>query len=124
MLFLKHCKKVELYLKPTANRKRVLKLIEKAKYIHEEYNKHISTGLLNEVLREAMILNPPTTRKGRALKLKYMTQANTTPPKFILFVNDSEIMHFSYLRYLENKLRDAFGFEGCPLEFILKGKND
>ncbi len=104
--------------------KRVLKLIEKAKYIHEEYNKHISTGLLNEVLREAMILNPPTTRKGRALKLKYMTQANTTPPKFILFVNDSEIMHFSYLRYLENKLRDAFGFEGCPLEFILKGKND
>lgn len=104
--------------------KRVLKLIDKARYIYNEYNKHISTGILNEVLREAMILNPPTTRKGRSLKIKYMTQAKSTPPKFILFVNDSEIMHFSYLRYLENKVRDAFGFEGCPVEFLLKGKKD
>ena len=72
--------------------------------------------------REAILLNPPPTRKGRALKLNYITQISSAPPKFALFVNDVEIVHFSYLRYIENKLREAFGFYGSPVDIEIRQK--
>lgn len=103
---------------------RVLKLIEISDKIYAEYTKRISTGLLNQVLKEATILNPPPTRKGRLVKINYITQVSTAPPKFIVFANSPEIVHFSYMRYIENKFREAFGFEGSPLEFILKRKGE
>jgi len=102
--------------------KRVIKLIEKSDKIFEEYNKQISTGVLNQVLREALILNPPPTRKGRVIKINYMTQISTAPPKFVLFANNPELVHFSYIRYIENKLREAFGFDGSPISIEVREK--
>ncbi|NLK62161.1 MAG: ribosome biogenesis GTPase Der [Fusobacteria bacterium] len=101
---------------------RVLNLIDKAVKMFEEYNKEVTTGVLNHVFREAILLNPPPTRKGRALKLNYITQISSAPPKFALFVNDVEIVHFSYLRYIENKLREAFGFYGSPVDIEIRQK--
>lgn len=106
------------------NGTRILKLIDISDKIYEEYNKRISTGLLNQVLKEATVLNPPPTRKGRTVKINYVTQVSTAPPKFIVFANSPEIVHFSYVRYIENKFREAFGFEGSPLTFIIKKKGD
>ncbi|BDU49609.1 ribosome biogenesis GTPase Der [Haliovirga abyssi] len=105
---------------------RVLKLIEKSEQIFAEYTKKITTGVLNQVLKEAMMLNPVPTRKGRVVKINYATQIRTAPPKFVLFANNPDLLHFSYLRYLENKIREAFGFEGSPIEFTVrrKGKDD
>ncbi|MGM0509279.1 MAG: ribosome biogenesis GTPase Der [Fusobacteriota bacterium] len=100
--------------------KRAMSLLPESKYLYEEYHKHISTGLLNEILQEALIMNPPTTRKGRAIKIKYMTQSKQAPPKFIIFGKNVELLHFSYLRYLENAIREAFGFDGCPIEFVVR----
>lgn len=102
--------------------KRILKLIEKSEQIYGEYQKEISTGVLNQVFREALILNPPPTRKGRVLKINYITQVSTAPPKFVMFANDPEIVHFSYIRYIENKLREAFGFYGSPIEIEVRQK--
>ena len=103
---------------------RVLKVLSQADFIYEEYTKRISTGLLNQILKDAVILNPPPTRKGRAIKINYITQVTAAPPKFIVFSNHPDQVHFSYKRYLENKLRDAFGFEGCPIELIMKKKGN
>ncbi len=103
---------------------RTLKLLEHADFVSNEYTKRISTGLLNTILNEATILNAPPTRKGRLVKINYATQATSAPPKFIIFCNNPELLHFSYLRYLENKFREAFGFEGCPIQFIVKKKGE
>ena len=91
--------------------------------IYEEYTRRISTGLLNTVINEAVIMNPPPTRKGRVTKVNYATQIATAPPRFVLFCNYPELMHFSYSRYIENKIREAFGFEGSPIEIIFEKKN-
>lgn len=104
--------------------KRVMNLIEKSNSIYEEYNKRISTGLLNQVLKEATTLTPPPTRKGRVLKINYATQVSTAPPKFVLFANSPELVHFSYVRYIENKFREAFGFDGSPIEIVINKKGD
>ena len=69
-------------------------------------------------------VNPPPAHKGKQLKIRYITQADIRPPKFIVFVNEPELMHFSYLRYIENKLRESFGFEGTPLRLIVRGKEE
>ena len=84
----------------------------------------ISTGLLNDVLIEAMAMNQPPAEKGRQLKIYYMTQVSVKPPTFVLFVNDTELLHFSYKRYIENKLREAFGFAGTPIHFIARNRKD
>ncbi|MDR1616223.1 MAG: ribosome biogenesis GTPase Der [Syntrophomonadaceae bacterium] len=84
----------------------------------------VRTGVLNEVLIEATAISQPPADKGRQLKIYYATQASVKPPTFILFVNDPELMHFSYKRYLENQLRQAFGFQGTPIRFILRKKTD
>lgn len=71
-----------------------------------------------------MAINPPPTEKGKRLKILYVTQVKIKPPTFVIFVNEPEIMHFSYERYLENKLRESFGFEGTPIKMIIRGKNE
>lgn len=103
---------------------RTTKLLEQAEMIFAEYNKRISTGLLNSVIKEAVIMNNPPTRKGRVVKINYATQISSAPPRFVLFCNYPELVHFSYSRYIENKLREAFGFEGSPIDIIFEKKND
>ncbi len=103
---------------------RVLKILETAKYIYDEYTKRISTGLLNTVLKDAIAVNEAPTRKGRAIKINYATQISSAPPRFALFCNHPDLLHFSYIRYIENKFREAFGFDGCPIEIVVNKKND
>lgn len=105
---------------------RTTKLLETADTIYEEYTKRISTGLLNMILKEAILMNNPPTRKGRVIKINYATQVSVAPPKFVLFCNYPELIHFSYARYIENKLRESFGFEGSPIliSFEKKSKED
>lgn len=94
------------------------KILPLVDFISEQCSRRIPTAQLNEVLREAAALNPPPTDKGRRLKLLYATQVGVKPPKIVIFLNDPEIMHFSYARYLENKLREAFGFAGTSISLI------
>lgn len=94
---------------------RTTKILDTAQEIFEEYNKRISTGILNTVLKEIVMLNVPPTRKGRVVKINYATQVSVAPPKFVIFCNYPELIHFSYARYVENKFREAFGFEGSPM---------
>ena len=94
--------------------------------VRENQTLRIATGVLNEILAEAVALQQPPSDKGKRLKLYYMTQVAVKPPTFVVFVNDKELMHFSYTRYLENKIRDAFGFKGTSLKFLIrerKGKD-
>ena len=104
--------------------KRTLNILEQAKFINEEYHKKVSTGILNQILAEIVAQNPVPTRKGRAVKLNYATQISQAPPKFVFFANNPELIHFSYKRYIENKLREYFGFEGCPIDIIFNKKGD
>lgn len=89
----------------------------------EQNTKRISTGLLNDVINEAIAMVQPPSDKGKRLKIYYATQASVKPPTFVLFVNNAELAHYSYIRYLENRLRSKFGFEGTPLKFIIREKN-
>ena len=84
----------------------------------------IATGVVNEILMEAVAMQQPPSDKGRRLKIYYMTQASTKPPTFICFVNDAELFHFSYQRYLENRIRETFGLEGTPVRFIIRERGD
>ena len=104
--------------------KRVFELISLVKNINEEYNKKITTGILNQVLSDMIAQNPVPTRKGRAVKINYVTQISVAPPKFVFFSNNPELVHFSYQRYIENKLREYFGYEGCPIEIVFNKKSD
>ncbi len=105
---------------------RLNKIFDLIKYVSNQHAMRISTGVLNDVLNEAITKVQPPSDKGKRLKIYYITQATTRPPTFILFVNDRELAHFSYIRYLENQIRTAFGLEGTPLRFIIreKGKED
>ena len=101
---------------------RITKLFEMIKVVSQNHSLRISTGLLNDVLYEAMAMKQPPSDKGKRLKIYYMTQVSVRPPSFVIFVNDKELMHFSYERYIENQLRDAFGFRGTPLHFMIREK--
>jgi GTP-binding protein len=101
---------------------RLNKLFEYIQVVYQNHNLRISTGMLNEVLMEAMSLHQPPADKGKQLKIYYATQAAVKPPKFVLFVNDNQLAHYSYLRYIENQIRQAFGFIGTPLQFVLKNR--
>ena len=101
---------------------RIPKMFEMIYSISQNQTRRISTGVLNDVLYEAMAMNQPPSDKGKPLKILYMTQVSVKPPTFVLFVNDKELMHFSYQRYIENQMRDAFGFKGTPLRFIVREK--
>lgn len=105
-------------------KQRIHRLPEVIHYVVEQNAMRISTSVLNQVVEDAIAINPPPTEKGQRLKILYATQVKIKPPTFVIFVNEPEIMHFSYQRYLENKLREAFGFEGTPLQMIIRGKNE
>ena len=104
-------------------KQRVSKVLELVDFITEQYYLRITTSNVNKLVREAFQQNPPPTYKGRQLKTLFAMQASVAPPTFILFVNDRGLMHFSYRRYLENFFRAAYGFEGTPIRFILRCRN-
>ncbi|MCH3915104.1 MAG: ribosome biogenesis GTPase Der [Acidaminococcaceae bacterium] len=103
---------------------RISKLPETIKQVAEANNLRVSTSVLNQVITDAVAINPPPADKGKRLKILYSTQVKVKPPTFVIFVNEPEIMHFSYQRYLENKLREAFNFTGTPIDIIVRGKNE
>ena len=103
---------------------RIPNIYEHIKYVHNQANTRISTGMLNDVLAEATMRAQPPTDKGRRLKIYYMTQISVAPPTFVIFCNNIELFHFSYQRYLENCLRDTFGFRGTPIKLIIRQKGD
>lgn len=103
---------------------RVTTLFEMINTVSQNSTLRISTGMLNDVLIEAMAMNEPPNDKGRHLKIYYMTQVSVKPPTFVMFVNDTELMHFSYKRYIENQMREAFGFMGTPIHFIIRNRKD
>ncbi len=102
---------------------RMNKLFEMIDMVRENQTLRVATGVLNEIMTEAVALQQPPTDKGKRLKLYYMTQVAVKPPTFVIFVNDKELMHFSYVRYLENRIRDSFGFKGTALKFIVRERS-
>ena len=104
--------------------KRVDNLIKLAERAYENSSRRVSTGLLNDVLREAILTNEPPSKNGKRLKIYYVTEVSANPPTFVIFVNDDTLMHFSYRRYLENALRRSFDFEGTPIRLIIRNKNE
>lgn len=103
---------------------RLSKLYDRIDTVIENQNLRIATGVLNEIMMEAVAMQQPPSDKGKRLKLYYITQVSVKPPTFVIFVNDKELMHFSYTRYLENKIRTAFGFKGTSLKFIIRERKD
>lgn len=100
------------------------KILDKVQHVHLEWQKRIPTGILNELLSDALAVNPPPSKsKIRSTKFYYVTQPKEKPPTFVFFVNDPELVHFSYIRYLENRIREAFGYEGTPLVLKLRKKS-
>lgn len=99
---------------------RTQKLFDMIDVVIENNSMRIATGVLNEIMTEAVAMQQPPSDKGKRLKLYYITQVSVKPPTFVIFVNDKELMHFSYTRYLENRIRDAFGFQGTSLKFIIR----
>lgn len=103
---------------------RVPKLMNLINVVNNNYNLRVSTGVLNDIINQAVLMNQPPSDKGKRCKIYYGTQVSVKPPKFIIFINDKKLMHFSYERYLENQIRTHFGFEGTPIkiEFRQKGR--
>lgn len=101
---------------------RMDKLFASIDTVIENQSMRVQTGVLNEIMSEAVAMQQPPSDKGRRLRLYYITQVGVKPPTFVIFVNSSKLMHYSYTRYIENKLRDAFGFAGTPIKFIIREK--
>lgn len=102
---------------------RLPKLFETIDAVIENQTLRIQTGVLNEILAEAVAMQQPPSDRGKRLKIFYMTQVGVRPPTFVIFVNDKELMHFSYVRYLENRIRESFGFKGTALKFLIRERN-
>ena len=103
---------------------RVHTLLDKIETVYENFNRHVQTSILNDVLLDAVLINQPPVFNGNRLSISYATQSDVMPPTFVLFVNSEKHMHFSYLRYLENSIRNAFDFEGSPIKFVLRKKDN
>lgn len=103
---------------------RLPKLFDMIDMVIENQTLRIATGVLNEIMTEAVALQQPPSDKGKRLKLYYITQVAVKPPTFVIFVNDKELMHFSYTRYLENRIREAFGFKGTSLKFFIRERKE
>ncbi len=103
---------------------RMTKLYETIDAVSENHSMRVSTGVLNEIMSEAVALQQPPSDKGKRLRLYYITQVSVKPPTFVIFVNDKSLMHFSYTRYIENQIREAFGFRGTPLRFIIRERKE
>ena len=105
------------------NQSRVNKLLDEIDVVYDNYSRRVPTSILNDIILDALILNQPPIFNGNRISISYSTQEEACPPSFVLFVNDEKYMHFSYQRYLENKLRETFPFEGTPIKFVLRKKN-
>jgi len=105
-------------------KQRLHKLLPVVEHVAEQHAMRVQTHLLNDIVADAIAVNPPPTDKGKRLRINYATQVAVKPPTIVLFVNDPELMHFSYSRYLENKIREAFAFEGTPIRIIVRKKSD
>ena len=103
---------------------RLPKLFEVIDMVSENHAMRVATGVLNEIMAEAVMMQQPPSDKGKRLRLYYITQVSVKPPTFVIFVNDKELMHFSYTRYIENQIRETFGFKGTPLRFIIRERKD
>ncbi len=103
---------------------RMIKIYDMIDMVIENHALRVATGVLNEIMSEAVAMQQPPSDKGKRLKLYYITQVAVKPPTFVIFVNDKELMHFSYTRYIENRIRDAFGFKGTPLKFIIRERKE
>ena len=105
-------------------KQRLVNIYKQAKDVYAQCTKRVSTSILNKVLLEAMAMNPPATKRGKKLRVYYATQVRTAPPTFILFVNDEDLVQDSYKRYLENKMREAFGFFGTPVRMSFRERKE
>ena len=105
------------------NNERVHILLDKILFVYENFKRRVNTSLLNDILQDAVLINQPPIFNGNRLSLSYATQSDIMPPTFVLFVNSEKHMHFSYLRYLENQIRNTFEFEGSPIKFVLRKKD-
>lgn len=105
-------------------KQRLVSIYKQAKEVYEQCNKRVSTSILNKILLEAMAMNPPSTKRGKKLRVYYATQVKTAAPTFILFVNDEDLVQDSYKRYLENKMREAFGFFGTPIKMTFRERKE
>lgn len=105
-------------------KQRVHRLGDLIKYVAEQHAMRVSTGVLNSLVEEAVLINPPPTDQGKRLKIYFITQPSVKPPTFVLFVNHADLMHFSYQRYLENKIRESFGFEGTPIRLVVREREE
>lgn len=105
-------------------KQRLTQIFEKAEEVWEQCTKRVSTGLLNKVVKELYALNPPSTVKGKRLKIMYTTQSNVCPPTFVIFANNADLLKDHYKRYIENKLREAFGFFGTPIRILVRERSD
>ena len=103
---------------------RLQKLYETIDMVYENHAMRVATGVLNEIMAQAVTMQQPPADKGKRLRLYYITQVSVKPPTFVIFVNDKELMHFSYTRYIENQIRETFGFRGTPLRFIIRERNE
>ncbi len=103
---------------------RLTNLLDLINTVNENYNMRISTGVLNDIINKAVLMNQAPSDKGRQGKIYYASQVSVRPPKFVIFVNDKSLIHFSYVRYLENQIRDNFGFDGTPIQLMLRERNE
>ena len=103
---------------------RLPKLFETIDMVIENHSLRVATGVLNEIMAEAVALNQPPSDKGKRLRLYYITQVSVKPPTFVVFINDRQLMHFSYTRYLENQIRNTFGFRGTPIHIIARDRKE
>ena len=114
----------EIMYVSAATGQRLNKLYDMIDMVMENQTLRVATGVLNEIMAEAVAMQQPPSDKGKRLKIYYMTQVSVKPPTFVIFVNDKELMHFSYTRYLENKIREAFGFRGTSLKFFIRERKE
>lgn len=119
--FLEYAPKIYISAK---TKQRLHNIFDQAQFVYEQATKRVSTGLLNKVIKELYSLNPPTSVKGKRLKLLYATQAGVQPPTFVLFANNSDLLKDHYKRYIENKLREAFGFFGTPIRISVRERSE
>ena len=103
---------------------RTTKLFDMLEIVIQNHAMRVQTGVLNEILAEAVAMQQPPSDKGKRLKLYYMTQVSTKPPTFVLFVNNKALMHFSYQRYIENRIRETFGFIGTPIHILIRERKE
>ena len=114
----------EILIISSVTGQRLSKLYDMIDVVNENHSMRVATGVLNEIMAEAVAMQQPPSDKGKRLRLYYITQAAVKPPTFVIFVNDRELMHFSYTRYLENQIRETFGFRGTPFKFIIRERKE